>query len=127
VAKPRWKEVSSLNVNVSAIYETNGQRRSFGSGEIIPKNAILHFKCAGGQGVPFPKNDYYVWWQVVNTCNEAGIASCMRGGFEKSDAHASRTEYSFYCGIHWVEAFLIRKRDRGLCGRSGRFFVVIDK
>ena len=129
VAKPRWKQVNSTNVSIKikAAYEVNGQKFSFNGGDIIPKEAALHFQCMGSQGLPISKNDYSVKWQVVNTCDEAGAASCMRGGFESSNPHAYRNETSFYCGIHWVEAFLIRKRDRALCGRSGRFFVVIGE
>ena len=133
VTKSSWKQVSSLDVNINGTYEVNGQKKKFSSGDIIPKEAGLYFSCVSKQGLPFSKNDYYVKWQVVNTCDEAGAASAststsgMRGGFENSNPHGHRKERSLYCGIHWIEAFLIRKRDRALCGRSGRFFVVVDE
>ena len=128
VVKPRWKQIASLlTINIKATYiSSNNQKVDFCSGEIIPPEAALRFSASVNNGFAPPENDYIVKWQVVNTCKEAFAKDCMRGGFEESNSHARRNERSLFCGIHWIEAFLIRKRDSALCGRSGRFFVVIS-
>ncbi len=71
------------------------------------------------------KEDYELYWQVVNTGTEA--ESNLRGKIfpdendEIDDIHWETTEYY---GKHWVECFIVRS---GICvGRSGRFFVNIS-
>ena len=61
--------------------------------------------------MPFSAADYDVRWRVVNTDQEAAQARGLRGGFYKSDAPGARWESTAYHGAHWVEAFVIRKRD----------------
>ncbi|NEP53670.1 MAG: hypothetical protein F6K65_34660 [Moorea sp. SIO3C2] len=50
----------------------------------------------------------------------------MRGGLEKSSERGVRWESTSYRGAHWVEAFVISRRDGRCWGRSGRFFVVVQ-
>ena len=75
--------------------------------------------------MPFSTADYDVRWRVVNTDQEAAQARGLRGGFYKSDRPGARWESTAYHGAHWVEAFVIRKRDNICIGQSDRFFVVI--
>ncbi len=77
-------------------------------------------------GTPFGARDFDIRWQVVNTDKAAGYAKALRGGFYKSDDAGRRWERTEYRGAHWIEAFVIRKRDKVCVGRSGRFFVIIE-
>jgi hypothetical protein len=67
-----------------------------------------------------------VKWRVVNTDTAAAGAHALRGGFYDSDAPSQRWEKTEYRGAHWVEAFVIRKRDQTCVGQSERYFVVIE-
>jgi hypothetical protein len=126
VVKPSWSISNrSISLTIKALLSYGGKQQSISSGDILPKSATISFSCFAPNGLSVPK-DYLVRWQVVNTCKEAAYNQCLRGGFEHSKVHAKHEEETAYCGIHWVEAFLIRKKDGTLCGRSGRFFVVID-
>ena len=125
VVQPRWSKGTNCQITVSATLTFEGNTVQTSCGAILPKGANLEFSCKLCSGMPI-STDFIVKWQVVNTCFEAGESDCLRGGFESSSEHAKRKEETKYCGIHWVEAFLIRTRDKSLCGRSGRFFVVID-
>ncbi|MDB3892062.1 hypothetical protein N9368_03005 [Alphaproteobacteria bacterium] len=127
VEKPRWNtSENKITISVVAMLSYGGAQTQIQSGEVLPKNATLSFSCVQQHGLIVPK-DFLVKWQVVNTCEEAASNDSLRGGFEHPIVHGKREEKTEYCGIHWVEAFLIRKRDSALCGRSGRFFVVIDE
>lgn len=125
VSSPWIRSAKNISIFVRAILSYGGTQRCIDSGAILPKNATLSFSCLQQNGLVVPY-DYVVKWQVVNTCEEAARHQSLRGGFEHSNVHGKREEKTAYCGIHWVEAFLIRERDRALCGRSGRFFVVIE-
>lgn len=67
---------------------------------------------------------YEVYWQVVNTGDEAASAGQLRGGFDKgtvergSITHREETGYS---GAHTIECFIVK--DRHLAARSGVFVV----
>jgi hypothetical protein len=49
----------------------------------------------------------------------------MRGEFYAGDGPGVRWERTRFRGVHWVEAFLVNRRNRRCVGRSGPFFVVI--
>ena len=76
-------------------------------------------------GLPFSSPEYDVRWRVVNTDKEAVDAGGLRGEFYPSDPAGSRWETTLYHGAHWVEAFVIRTRDKACIGQSERFFVAI--
>jgi hypothetical protein len=67
-----------------------------------------------------------VQWQVVNSDEDAWRANGLRGGFYESKPRGVRWETTEYRGVHWVQAFVVRKRDRLCVGRSERFFVIIE-
>jgi hypothetical protein len=95
------------------------------SGSIISKNSAILFEAVAPNGAPFGK-DYDVQWRVVNTDHDAYFARSLRGGFYPSSKQGRRWETTLYRGVHWVEAFVLRKRDRMCVGASDRFFVVIE-
>jgi hypothetical protein len=131
VQRPTWRISSpgkSIPVQIRANqhYERNGPRLGpLGSGDIVPKHREILFKAVTTTGLPFPPSEYNVHWRVVNTDKEAADAASLRGEFYKSDPASARWESTLYRGAHWVEAFVIRTRDKVCIGQSDRFFVVI--
>tara|TARA_Y100000310_G_C20704311_1_gene833498 strand:+ start:27477 stop:28802 length:1326 start_codon:yes stop_codon:yes gene_type:complete len=62
-----------------------------------------------------------IYWQVVNSGEEAENNSCLRGGFKKGKL--IREESTLYKGRHWVEAIAVKQ---GICiARSGPMVVNI--
>lgn len=70
--------------------------------------------------------NYRIYWQVVNTGNEATIASGLRGEiFLSKDPYKKKwnSESTLYQGTHWIEAYVVKNN---VCiARSGRFYVSI--
>lgn len=123
----RWRLQNLITVSITAeevIYKPVMQTKSIGSGAILNKGTTVNFFCKTKTGFASTFN-FEIFWQVVNTCNEAFESDCLRGDFYKSDSNSMHSESTLYCGIHWVEAFLVRKRDSVCVGQSGRFFVLI--
>ncbi|MUZ73322.1 nucleotidyltransferase [Agrobacterium vitis] len=129
--RARWPMVRASTVLIRAgLYNSrNGPRDSnLESGQVVHRSKEILFEAVNSMGLPFPSSDFKVMWRVVNT-DPDGVrsASELRGGFYKSDAgDGKHWETTQYRGVHWVEAFLIRKRDGVCCGQSERFFVVIE-
>lgn len=95
------------------------------SAEPLRPGYWLRFTASNNIGVPFT-DDYKVQWRVTNTDKAAARASALRGDFYASNSSASRSERLEYRGVHFVEAFLIRKRDNCMVGQSEPFYVVIE-
>jgi hypothetical protein len=131
IERPKWRKAqNTLTVKVSAQLLTGEYGTSLGpvtSGQPLPSKYWIRFTAANNIGAPFP-DDYSVWWRVTNTDKVATAADQLRGEFYKSDAStpASRKEHLEYRGVHFVEAFLIRKSDDRLVGQSEPFYVVIE-
>jgi len=85
------------------------------SGSIIGKFSAILFEAISPNGAPFGK-DFDVQWRVVNTDHDAYYAHALRGGFYASSKPGRRWETTLYHGVHWVEAFVLRKRDRVCVG-----------
>lgn len=128
--RPKWRDAKSapLKVRVKA-YRTlseNGQRLSeVVSLEPQQTGGWLQFQALDSVGLPFPTT-FSVKWRVTNTDMAAHAAKCMRGLFYSSDTHGIRKEGLEYHGVHMVEAFVIKKSDDSIVGRSDVFYVVID-
>ena len=114
----------------AAAYRTKGDSTSLisrvVSGQILPSGIYIQFEAVSSTGILYSSKDFEIKWQVVNTDHEAWEKKALRGDFYKSDTRGIRWETTEYRGIHWIEAFVIRKRDRVCTARSGRFFVVIE-
>lgn len=91
------------------------------NGAALSKNCDLKFEA--DTNVQWP---YDVYWQVVNTGNEARAAGNLRGGFEPSrveHGHLIRRESTRYSGTHSIECFIVKN---GYCvAQSGPFIVNI--
>lgn len=86
----------------------------------------LKFVAGNNVGAPFPP-DFRVKWRVTNTDQAAYDARQLRGDYYDSDSSGnSRMERLAFRGVHFVEAFLVRKSDSRLAGESEPFYVVIE-
>ena len=125
-----WPVVSNTPVVIRATahHDRTGNRPigPIQSGEILEKGVELRFEAVMSTGVPYTGKGHEVQWQVVNSDRDAWYEDSLRGGFYPSHSRGVRWESTKYRGIHWVEAIVIRKRDRACIGRSERFFVVIE-
>ncbi|WP_417268497.1 nucleotide-binding domain-containing protein [Celeribacter baekdonensis] len=120
---PQWRMANLYKVELHATFEQKGFRGQGieNNGVKLPKNGTLRFEA---------KTDYHgahrVYWQVVNTGQQAETAKSLRGGFYEGKIERGgkvRTESTLYEGKHWVECFIVRD---GVClARSGEFIVNI--
>ncbi len=126
----RWRVVSNnyVGIRATAHLDRTGNRPigSIQSGQLLDKNLELRFEAITVTGMLYAAKDQVVQWQVVNSDRDAWNDDCLRGGFYQSDTRGVRWEHTRYHGIHWVQAFVVRKRDSACIGRSDRFFVVIE-
>jgi len=129
VERVPWPVRQRLSVVISAtecLERSVTQRvRTLQSGEIVEKDRWIRFEARNTNGILYASPDFEVRWQIVNTDSEAAQANQLRGGFEKSSDPGVRWESTSYRGAHWVEAFVISRREGRCWGRSGRFFVVV--
>lgn len=130
VQRPKWRKAADqFVVKVSGVLRTSDGNtiRQVQSAEALLAGNAVKFTATNSVGVTFP-DDYKLQWRVTNTDKAAASANVLRGDFYPSDiaGGASRTEPLKYRGVHFVEAFLIRKRDNRLVGQSDPFYVVIE-
>lgn len=131
--KPQWPivEIERYAVRVIGKYSSNkanGMWTEFQSdGSPLEKQLSLRFFAE--TDVPKP---YEVYWQVVNTGEEATQRRQLRGEFNKSmssgagglnstSVRAMRDEHTEYSGMHWVECFIVKN---GLCVARSQPYVV---
>jgi hypothetical protein len=130
VKAPPWQDASSkLSVIVDATLHDREDGPCLGtitSGTILPKHKAILYQARSLMGIPYSADEYRVHWQVINTDRDAIRAKALRGGFYRSDSPARRWEHTLYRGVHWVQAFVVRRRDGRCVGSSERFFVVIE-
>lgn len=129
VRRPTWRRASDhYSIRVSAVLRTGqygSNIRAVQSAELLQPDYWVRFTATGTTGIPFT-DDYTVQWRVANTDKVASRAGALRGEYYASDEGSSRSERLQYRGVHFVEAFLIRKRDNRLVGQSEPFYVVIE-
>jgi hypothetical protein len=89
----------------------------------MQKHCSIRFEAHLFLGLP---PDFFVKWRVVNTGEEAARANGLRGTFYGEGDGKVHWESTLYTGVHWVEAFLVNRRNNKCVGRSERFFVVIE-
>ncbi|RYZ84000.1 MAG: hypothetical protein EOP06_18915 [Proteobacteria bacterium] len=107
--------------------EYGAKYRALTSGEMLQLNNWIEFDAVNLMGATFLTDFYKVRWRVTNTDKVASYADALRGNFYLSDTGGtSRREYTSYRGVHFVEAFVIRKRDSKLSAKSEPFYVVIE-
>lgn len=129
IRRPAWRKAADqYTMKITAELRTGeygSTLHAVRSAEPLPSGYWVRFSASNALGVPF-SSDYKVQWRVTNTDRAAAQAGQLRGEFYSSDDGASRTESLKFRGVHFVEAFLIRKRDNRLVGQSEPFYVVIE-
>lgn len=119
-----WPVRASYSVIISARIKTNGTWSDFRSDcHPLPKRCDVLFSAT--TNVPKPFNLY---WQVVNTGQEAERANQLRGQILPSKTAGvgglTQKETTVYTGMHWIECFVVKD---GICvARSGEFVVNIE-
>lgn len=120
---PKWNLNLKYKVEVHGRYKTpSGKNYSITSKTTVPKKSEIFFVAETNVPKPFE-----VYWQVVNTGDEANNAHGLRGGIFHSQTAGkgglNQKEHSQYKGLHWVECFIVKN---GICvARSYEFFVNI--
>lgn len=122
--EPRWPVVQKGWVRITGWASRSGFRPSQfqSNSNSLSKRCSLRFEAETNISSP-----YKVYWQVVNTGNEARNANSLRGGFydgipEKGGL--ARKESTLYKGVHWIQCFIVKN---GVCvARSGEFVVNIE-
>jgi len=120
-----WPPVRTGNLSISKVTWTGkGFSRPLllhSNGQALMKGAALKFEAV--TDIPPP---YEVYWQVVNTGEEAAAMGQLRGGFDRGTVergNITHREQASYSGSHTIECFIVK--DRHLAARSGVFVVNI--
>lgn len=109
-AKPTWRERSNIplvDVKVKCYDQYNSLINYNPDGNnLLNKNINIDFTVVGAGAF---SSDTKIYWQVVNTGEEAKESHCLRGGFEESNIYPyGRHESTLYTGTHWVQAFVVK-------------------
>lgn len=123
--EPLWNysyPLTNLDVQVKCLDKYNNIIEYNPEGNnCLPKNVNVNFKVVGGN---LFSDSSKIYWQVVNTGEEAKNANCLRGEFEPSNINTfGRHESTCYTGTHWVQAFLVK--DNTCIGKSKEILVKI--
>jgi len=122
-AEDRWPISLRCYVKITARYNRNGKWYLFQNGDRpLPKGCDLLFHADTNASAKFD-----VFWQVVNTGDEAQLNGDLRGQIfpAKTAGRGGLTqkERTAYTGTHWIECFIVKD---GVCiARSGEFVVNI--
>jgi hypothetical protein len=121
--QPKWSLNLTNNVSIAARYKDANGWHSITPKTVIPKFKDLVFTARTNVKKPFS-----VYWQVVNTGEEAKNSNCLRGQiFPAKTAGAGglrHKESTQYTGTHWVECYIIK--DGACVARSKELFVKIS-
>jgi len=118
--EPYWKLDPSKYVKISARYKQNKSWHSLVSKNPLPKGVDIRFTAHTNV-----KGSFEVYWQVVNTGQEAREKEDLRGSiFPAKTAgkgglqHKENTKYT---GTHWIECFIVQEN---VCVARSREFIV---
>jgi hypothetical protein len=130
VQRPKWRPASGVSVGVRVSARTYRGRygpelAAVASAEPVLPGNWIRFDATNAMGVALP-DGYLVEWRVTNTDKIAEAAKQLRGDFYTSDHDHARWENLQYRGVHFVEAFVVRKSDQRMVGHTAPFFVVIE-
>jgi len=118
--KPSYRLPKRPTLAIAAVYKKDGTEFQYSNnGAPIPKGCSLEFRVIGARTAL--QGGYTIEWQVVNTGGEAEAATDLRGGFYKCVNNSKWHETTRYSGIHYVQAFLLK---RGACIAKSREFIV---
>ena len=120
---PPWPVTHQYSVELSARIEILRKWEWFESDcRPLPKDCVLMFHATTNAPKPFN-----VFWQVLNTGDEAARVAQLRGAIFASQTDGAggltQKEATAYTGVHWIECFIVK--DGRCVGRSGEFVVNI--
>ncbi len=102
----------------------NGIPQSFNSNQPVEKHCNLWFRANINI-----TGEFRVYWQVVNTGQQARDDNALRGKIVESKitgiGGVNEKESTLYAGIHWIRCFIIQ--DRICVARSHKFVVKIEE
>lgn len=119
---PRWTMRLQNTIFVSARYKDGNSWHTVTPETILPKGKSIVFVARTNVKKPFD-----VYWQVVNTGEEAKSNGQLRGSIFKSQTAGAgglrHSEDTSYTGTHWVECYVVKNN---VCvARSNEIFVQI--
>lgn len=120
---PSWTMNLTNTVSVHARYKDDSRWITITPKTVLPKGKDIMFVARTNVQKP-----YDVYWQVVNTGEEAKAKGQLRGEIYKSKTAGAgglkQKEATSYSGVHWIECYIIK---RGVCvARSNEIFVRIE-
>jgi hypothetical protein len=117
--RPVWilpRGIAAL-INTLVIFPDGHKEVIENDGVEIPKDCELYYRAIHGI-----KSPYSIYWQIVNTGDEAISNTCLRGGFERSNVGTSvRFERTAFRGKHYVQCFIIKN---GKCVAKSKEFII---
>lgn len=129
IERPKWRQANDIRVTpiVRATLTTSNKAPLHPVASLQPLRAGygLDFVALQSNGLPLPA-EYVIRWRVTNTGKVARAHKALRGDFYSSAVGNTRHEDLSYRGLHMVEAFVIRRRDDKLVGRSDPHYVLIE-
>jgi len=119
---PPWPVHTINNVEIYVVYKNGSNWLTATENTVLPKDCEIKFIANANVRKPFT-----VYWQVVNTGEEAANANDLRGTiFPAKTAGVGglkHNEYTRYKGTHWIECFIVKD---GVCiARSNEYFINI--
>ena len=123
---PRIMATVTIEAEVHPYIFHTGDFRPLNSGDYIIPRAAIKFTANIRKMNPSTKlpDGNKIIWQITNTGLSAAHDTQPRGDIIK-DKGRIHWETTFYPGVHWVRAFLVK--DNILLGSSKRFYVVIQE
>ncbi|WP_319590152.1 nucleotidyltransferase [uncultured Draconibacterium sp.] len=119
---PKWTMRLEHTIFVSARYKDGNSWYTVTPETILPKGKTVVFVARTNVKKPFD-----VFWQVVNTGEEAKNDGQLRGSIFKAKTAGAGglrySDYTAYTGTHWVECYVIK--DNVCVARSNEIFVQI--
>jgi len=116
--RPDWPMGLAYRVSISARASRDGFRPIDFHSDPQPLRKHFSLRFVASTDTPQP---FDVYWQVVNTGEEATRANGLRGSIFPGSS--IQGESTLYQGMHWIECFIVKG---GRCvARSGEFVVNI--
>ncbi len=115
--KHTWMTISKniIGINASLHMSENGMMvRKLSNNETVAKGNHIKYEIVS----IFNYNEVEIYWQVVNTGEEA--KNDLRGNIEKYNKPV-KWESTRYKGTHWIECYIVINKK--LCVRSMQFFI----
>lgn len=119
---PKWPLNLKSHVEIHGHYKNGKKSFTIFPTMYIPKGCDIYFTAGTNVKRPFD-----VYWQVVNTGEEAQSQGGLRGQIFHSKTLGKgglrQKEFSSYTGTHWIQCFIVKD---GICvARSYEFIINI--